>query len=102
MKFFNDTTFAGRVAILGAVVQDGQRRPSDITVADRWQKKHSLPFIVAADPAAVLLPYYEDPNVLPMNLVVRTSDMSIRWAGMGNQAAAIRREIEAVLKSPNP
>jgi len=90
--------YAGRVAVLGVIVEGATAGvPSDMATADKWRKMHSLPFVVAADPGRLMLPYYEDPNVLPMNMIVRTSDMSIRAQFMGHQRALMLQEIDKIL-----
>jgi hypothetical protein len=94
----------GHLAILETIVQDANYRPSTIAVADRWKARFQLPFDVAADPASVLSPYY-DINAFPMNMVVRTSDMKIVWQSNGGGAEsekAMRRQIDAIMKNPQP
>jgi hypothetical protein len=94
----------GRLAILETIVQDGNYRPSTIDVADRWKARFQLPFDVAADPSVVLSPYY-DINAFPMNMVIRTSDMKIVWQSNGGgpeSETAMRRQIETIMKNPQP
>ncbi len=94
----------GHLAILETLIQDAAYRPSTIAVADRWKARFQLPFDVAADPSVVLQPYY-DINAFPMNMVIRTSDMKIVWQsnGGGTEAEAeLRRQIERIVKNPQP
>lgn len=94
----------GHLAILETIIQDTNYRPSTIAVADRWKKRFQLPFDVAADPSVVLSPYY-DINAFPMNMVIRTSDMKIVWQSNGGgpeSETAMRRQIDAIMKNPQP
>lgn len=92
----------GHLAILGTIVENNNHEPSDIDVADRWKCQYDLPFVVAADPAMVLQPYY-DISAFPMNMLIRTSDMRIMWQINGAPPSdELKAQIDAILANPAP
>jgi hypothetical protein len=89
------TTNAG-VAYLEAIIQDKNGNPADITTVDRWSTKFMIPFDMAADPTVALGPYYNI-AAFPMQMVIRTSDMTIQWQNNGYSPGALESAVNAAL-----
>ncbi len=81
----------GKVAFLEAVTQQASEvnpKPADIEFIDSiWAANYQLPFTLVTDPNDNLGPYYIQ-NAIPMQLIVRTSDMRIFYQGNGTGAVA--------------
>jgi hypothetical protein len=89
------------------VVQNSQSQPTtgspdgstmQDAVVDPWASTYKLPFDVAADPNAVLQPYYSI-STFPMQMVVRVSDMSIVYKHKGiSTIAEMQAQIDALVQ----
>src|SRR5207244_3255682 len=90
---------AGDVAFFEGLGQDGALHPADLHDVTTWSERFELPFLVGADPELVLAPYFLQP-AYPMQMVVRTSDMTILWQDVGADAAMLKAQIDAALASP--
>lgn len=85
-----------KVGIMEAVIQNIEGGPADWVVAERWSRKFGLPFDVVVDPTGVLSPYY-DISAFPMNMVIRTKDMSIVWQKNGLAEGELRQVVQNIL-----
>jgi thiol-disulfide isomerase/thioredoxin len=68
--------YKSSLGFLEAVVQDQLGNPAPSTIADNWATAYKIPFDIAGDPDKVLAPYY-DVNSMPVQMVIRTRDMTI-------------------------
>jgi hypothetical protein len=85
--------------MLEAILQDSGGAVADMTTVDRWTRAYNLPFDVAADPMNALAPYYT-PGSFPVQLVLRTSDMSLVYQHTGGADTSFQAAIDGVLASP--
>lgn len=86
----------------------GRFLPADLETVQRWGN-HAwpdrtgknpaaiIPFPLVADPTVALGPWYPTP-AFPMQLVIKTSDMTIQWANNGYGPGAIEQQIGFVLE----
>ena len=95
------------VAYLEAMIESTNHSPADVGTVDRWAghawpnykdktMTAKIPFPVVADPTVVLAPYYEYP-AFPMQVVIRASDMTIQWQGIGYGPGALEGAIDPLL-----
>jgi thiol-disulfide isomerase/thioredoxin len=83
----------GHVAFVQAIVQNNARKPADMTVVDRWSTTFKIPFDMVADPTNALGPYY-NAAAFPMQMLIRTKDMSIKFQDNGNRIKDIIKIID--------
>jgi len=93
-----ESTHSG-VTMVEAIVQDNDGKPADITVSDRWFREFQLAFDESVDPGEALAPYY-DISAFPMQMVLRTSDMTIHYQNNGLATAQLKSAIDQVLRLP--
>lgn len=102
------------VAYVEAIIESAKRDssgrflPADLETVQRWGN-HAwpdprgknpaaiIPFPLVADPTVVLGPWYPTP-AFPMQLVIKTSDMTLQWANNGYGAGALELQIDTVLE----
>ena len=99
VQLYKDYQTAGKgVAFLEAVLQDSAGKPADMTVVDSWAGTYSIPFDMAADPANALAPYY-NPSSFPVQLVIKTSNMSLVYQHT-SVSTDLKSVIDGVLANP--
>jgi thiol-disulfide isomerase/thioredoxin len=86
------------VAFLEAVVQDSAGKPATSADADTWAMTYQIPFDMAFDPANALSPYY-NPTSFPVQLVIKTSDMSLVYQHT-SISTDLKSVIDGVLANP--
>jgi len=84
------------VAMLEAITQKANSSPADAETIANWATHYNVPFDMTFDPGAVLAPY-SDPSTYPAQLVIRTSDMNIRWTHNGYEPGSLKDAIDSVL-----
>ena len=85
------------VAFLEIVAQNSNSSTGDLATLDRWAGKFKIPFDMAADPQSVLGPYY-NLNSFPMQMVVRTSDMTIQGLSNGPPMGWLKSQIDPLVQ----
>jgi hypothetical protein len=89
-----------QVGFLEALIEDASGNPADTTFVDSvWAARYQIPFDLAADPASVLGPYYAQ-GAFPMQMVIRTSDMSIQYQSNGAPLSEVQTAIDQILAAP--
>lgn len=98
VKAYKDYQAAKKgVAILEAITQKANSMPADASTTSNWVNHYGVPFDITFDKSMALAPY-SDPTTFPSQMVIRTSDMTIRWMHNGlDDPTALEREIDAVL-----
>ncbi len=98
VKAFKDYQAAKKgVAMLEAITQKANSMPADAATTANWANHYNVPFDITFDGTMALAPY-SDPTTFPSQMVIRTSDMTIRWMHNGlDDPTALEREIDAVL-----
>ncbi len=86
----------GKVAFLESIVQDNAGNVAAQANVDTWTMAYKIPFDMAADPSQALAPYY-NVSTFPMQMIIRTSDMTIAWQNNGLAGAQLKSQIDLVL-----
>jgi hypothetical protein len=97
--FANYRAANAAVAFVEPVVQNAQGGPATQTTIDNWATTYSTNFDIGFDPMNTLNGYY-DPQSFPMQMVVRTRDMSILYASPGQDAGQLKSVIDQALTQP--
>ena len=61
-----------------------------------WATHFKIPFDMTYDETGAFAPY-SDPATYPAQLVIRTSDMTIRWTHSGYEPGAVKDAIDSLL-----
>lgn len=76
-------SYQGKIQFVEAIIEKGTRGvPADAEFVDFWAGRYKIGFDMVSDPTVVLGPYYAMP-AFPMQLVIRTSDMTIQYQNNG-------------------
>lgn len=89
----------GHVAFLQSLVAKKDQSPADIPTIDDWAATYKIPYDMAIDPMASLLPFAPQ-AAFPAMVVIRTKDMTIDWADNGSPTDGLKQEIDSVLANP--
>lgn len=87
------------VAFVEPLVQNAAAAPADKTVIENWARTYSIDFDIGFDPTNTLAGYYE-PQSFPMQMVVRTRDMSILYVSPGQDNGQLKAAIDQALTAP--
>ncbi len=99
VQLYDNYKSAGQgVAFLQLVLQNGQSMPSSQSDVDAWAQTYSIPFDMAYDPQNALAPFY-DPRTFPVQLVLRTSNMSLVYQHT-SVSTDLKSVIDGVLANP--
>ena len=79
------------------VAQNNNMSPGDMVTLDRWANTFKIPFDMAADPTSLLGPYY-NLSSFPMQMVIRTCDMTIEGQQNGPPPGWLKSQIDALLQ----
>lgn len=86
----------GQVAFLESIVQDNAGNVAAQLNVDNWTTTYKIPFDMAADPDQALAPYY-NVSTFPMQMVIRTRDMTIAWQNNGLAGSQLKDQIDLVI-----
>ncbi len=84
------------LVVMVSLFEDANFLPADARLAEGWQQKYDLPFLVVADPTFQFKDYY-DSRQTPMNMIVDLSSMKIVKIILGADSSAVENIVGALL-----
>lgn len=97
LKRLHEAYAARGLFLMVSIFEDAAFQPATKDLAASWQRQHSLPFDVVADPAFQLGDYYNR-ELTPMNLIVNIATMKILRISTGSDPNALEAIFSARLK----